>query len=157
MLFTLIYLSIQIRATNEIAKVDGHRDLIKQFNDWYGEMRDPSLMQVVLRGSENFGELSGEEQLLFETYMHRYFHVCEQAWYMGRNKYVPAGSYDAFMDAAVALSSHGAAEWWSNAKPTFAKDFVAMIDRKRTESPDLPPLSEFLPPYMYGHKSRSDV
>lgn len=156
-LVTLVYLSVQLRATNSIAKADGHRDLIKQFNDWYQEMGDPVLMEIVLRASEDFTSLSGAEQLRFEVFMHKYFHICEQAWYMGRDKYVPIGSYDAFMDTTVILSSHGAQDWWKNSKPAFAKDFVEMVDARRAESPEPPPLSEFLPTYVYSHKARSDA
>ena len=156
-LITLIYLAIQLRAMNRIAQVDGHRDLIKQLNQHYEKMKEPLLMNILLKGSEDFDALSGQEQLTFETYMHSYFHICEQAWYMGRNRYVPAGSYDAFMNAAVALSSHGALRWWQNAKPTFADDFVAMIDERRASTPELPPLREFMPTYMYGCKIGTDA
>jgi len=156
-LVTLVYLSVQLRATNDIAKADGHRDLIKQLNEWYGEMGDANLMALLLEGSESFDKLSGADQLRFDAFVHRYFHICEQAWYMGRDRYIPAGSYDAFMDAAVAMSSHGAQVWWKNAQPTFAKDFVAMIDERRSTGPDVPPLKDFLPAYMYIYKSRSDA
>ena len=74
----------------------------------------------------------------FEAHVHTFFHVCEQAWYMGKDQYVPASSYDGFMNAAIALSSHGAAEWWKNAKPTYAEDFVHMIDELRSKELDVP-------------------
>lgn len=156
-LVSLIYLAFQLRSANEIARTDGHRDLIKQFVLWYTELRDPTLMSVLLRGSEDFAQLSGSEKLIFETCLNGYFQLCEQAHYMGRDKYLPAGTYDGFMIGAVAVTSHGGEEWWKNAKVNYAKDFVDMIDQLRKEQPISRPLRELFPTYMYADEIRKNA
>ncbi len=155
-LVTLIYLAIQLRANNDIAKVSGHRDLIKQFNDWYREMEDQALVEILIKGSSEFSQLSSQEQLKFDSFLHRYLHICEQAAYMGRGKFIPQGSYDAFMFAAVAMTSHGAREWWNESKLTYAADFVTMIEKVREQHPDISPIWELFPSIKFVHRALQD-
>lgn len=84
-------------------------------------MEDRELVEIVNRGTEDFNSLSVEEKLSFDTFIHRFLQFTEQAMYMVRDRYIPAGSYDAFVFGAIAFTSHGAGAWWSDAKLTFSK------------------------------------
>lgn len=104
-LITLIYLSLQVRTQNAIAKADGHRDLIKQLASLTRRIIDEDLSDLIVQGWLDFDSLTHVEKNRVDNFLHEYLHICEQAFYMGRDKYVPAGSYDAFMAAAASFIS----------------------------------------------------
>lgn len=149
-LMTLIYLSTQIRTTNRLARIDGHRDLLKQLNSWYGEFEDSSRAALLAKGLRDFDVLTPEEKLHFEVIARQYFHICEQAFYMGRDKYVPAGSYDAFMGGAVTMTTHGGATWWKQAKESSAPEFGELIDRYRGQMDEIPRLEDTFPLFRFS-------
>ena len=63
-LATLVFLAVQIRAQNSIAKADGHRDLIKQLADLHNRMNDGSTADIFVCGSLNFESLKLREKIL---------------------------------------------------------------------------------------------
>lgn len=156
-LVSLIYVAVQLRSNNQIAQTSGHRDIIAQFNDWYKEMEDPSLVKIIVRGARDFDELSFEDKLRFDTYIHRFMHMVEQSIYMGRDHYIPRGFYDAFIRGALAFTSYGAAKWWSQAQLTFSPDLTTIVETARQETPDTPPIWELFPTFIFAHKNEKSL
>jgi hypothetical protein len=149
---TLIYLAIEVRANNRIAKSNGHRDIIKQLTEWYSLHKNPRTSSILVRGSIDFSSLSPEEKIEYDCVRHQHYHICEQVFYMGRGKLVPANVYDAFISGtAIFLSSKGSSEWWEDSKNiTYAPEFVAEVEKVRANSKDLPDPLESFPPYKYA-------
>ena len=72
---------------------------------------------------------------------------------MGRDKYIPAGSYDAFMFAAASfISSPGARVWWELSRVGgYASDFVKIVEELRDAEGQIPPAWEILPNFRYAY------
>jgi hypothetical protein len=151
-LITLIYLSLQVRTQNAIAKADGHRDLIKQLASLTRRIIDEDLSDLIVQGWLDFDSLTHVEKNRVDNFLHEYLHICEQAFYMGRDKYVPAGSYDAFMAAAASfISPPGIRAWWERSRVGgYAQDFVADIEALRDQS-QVPMPWEILPNFKYSY------
>ncbi len=152
-LLTLIYLSLQIKAQNAIAKADGHRDLIKQVASLHRRIDERKSAEILVRGSLDLSSLTTAEKIQFDSFFYEYIHICEQVFYMGRDKYVPAGSYDAFMFAAASfISSPGARQWWEVSRVGgYAADFVQIIEEMRDGKTEIPPPWLILPPLRYAY------
>lgn len=56
-LVTLVYLAIELRANNRIAKSNGHRDIIKQHTTWYSLHQNSETAVILAKGALNFFEL----------------------------------------------------------------------------------------------------
>ena len=151
-LLTLVYLAIEVRANNSIAKSDGHRDIIKQLTEWYSLHKNPRTSSIMVRGSTDFSSLSPEEKMEFDCVRHQHYHICEQVFYMGRGRLIPANVYDAFMTGtAIFLSTKGSSEWWEDSKNiTYAPEFVAAVEKVRANSINLPDPLESFPIYKYA-------
>lgn len=152
-LATLCFLSVQVRAQNAVAKADGHRDLIKQLANLHRSAAIDNLSDILVRGWLDFETLDHIEKIRFDGFLHEYIHICEQAFYMGRDKYVPAGSYDAFMFAAACfIGPPGARSWWELSRVGgYAQDFVEEIEGIRDESGSSGPMPwDILPPFRYS-------
>ena len=60
-LVTLVYLAIELRANNRIAKSNGHRDIVKQHTTWYSLHRNSETAVILAKGALNFSELEPGE------------------------------------------------------------------------------------------------
>ena len=69
-LLTLVYLAIEVRANNRIAKSNGHRDIIKQLTEWYSLHKNPRTSSILVRGSIDFSSLSPEEKIEYDGVRH---------------------------------------------------------------------------------------
>lgn len=156
-LITLVYLSLQVRAQNAIAKADGHRDLIKQLAGFTRRIVNEDASDLMVRAWLDFESLNHAEKIRIDNLLHEYLHICEQAFYMGRDKYLPAGSYDAFMNAAASfISPPGIHSWWELSKiGGYAQDFVKVIEGLRDQS-DVPQPWEVLPNFKYSYEYLSN-
>lgn len=149
-LVTLVFLASQLRAQNAIARSDGHRDLIKQLASLHARLGQDDYAALLVRGWQDLESLDHQKRTRFDIFLHEYLHICEQAFYMGKDRYLPAGAYDAFMNAgAVFIGPPGARSWWQHSRVGgYALDFVELIEALRDEQGDaLPQPWEILPPF----------
>jgi hypothetical protein len=153
-LVTLMYLAVELRANNRIAKTNGHRDIIKQHTTWYALHKSPETAVILTKGALNFSDMKPEEKIEYDNVQHQFFHICEQVFYMGRGKLIPANVYDAFMFGAVLfLNSPGAKEWWKNSKKiSYAPEFVAAVEKTSQNTKHLPDPLESHPPLIYARQ-----
>ncbi len=126
---TLIYLSYQLRQSNQIAKAEAIRELTNTYELHFAHLHFPGLNDLLRRGFDDFNALSAEEQAKFNGYHYPLLNHVETVHEMRDLKLVSDHQHDAWMAAVVAIViTPGGQQWWTHARNTMSPVFVEAIE-----------------------------
>jgi hypothetical protein len=128
-LLGVVFLVVEINQNTAALKA---QDEYANLGQWTAFFMAPSqsteLAEVVIRGNENYSDLSPEEGLQYNGYLGSFLAIAEQSWYSiqaGRYYY---GEEEHGLLVRSTLSSPGARAYWAQNKALFTPPFVAWVD-----------------------------
>ena len=129
-IITLIYLSYQLRQSNQIAKAEAIREVTNTYGFHTEHLHTPGLNDLSVRGFADFEGLTAEEKAKFNGYYYPLLNHIETVFEMNGLKLVPPHQYSAWMAAAIMLIvTPGGAQWWTHSQKTLSKVFVDEVNR----------------------------
>ena len=125
-IFTLIYLAIQIRQNTRIMRAASHHsvnELGVNINLALGT--DPEASRILLLGSANYTELDPQQRLMFHLMMRANFSGAEDFYIQARGGLIDAGMWDSRkLSMTRYLQQPGVRTWWERNNDIFSADFV---------------------------------
>jgi len=129
---SLIYVGTQIRHNTKTSRDEAVREIYVATGDQFTVMADPVNAQCVLKGLDNYGDLSSEEKYRFDNLMCALINLVESS--------VMSNDADLLQDESVEAWAHylgpryftypGMHDWWKEARMVFAPSTQAWIDRE---------------------------
>ncbi len=128
-IITLIYLSYQLRQSNQIAKAEAIRELTNTYDLHFAHLHFPDLNELVRRGLDDFHALSAEEQARFNGSHYPLLNHVETVHEMRDLKLVSDHQHDSWMAAVIGIIvKPGGHQWWTHARTTMSPVFVEAIE-----------------------------
>jgi len=129
---SLIYLGIQIRQNTRTEQARAFNEIFSNFTAQNLVMFGPTNIDVVISGIQDFKTLNGRDKLRFDHLMMGYFNALE-ATIFSKTAFLLGD--DTLENWAYSLRTRflpypGVRDWWSEAKPIFAPETRAWIDKQ---------------------------
>ena len=128
-LASLIYLALQVRQNTHAHRVTAHQGRLTFVRDFLGQIADPSMAGVYLRGLSADGTLTEVEFTRYRALMHSWFlGMAETVWLHERGVLDAdrlAGSMEALRSY---LSFPGCRAVWPTIKPVMPVAFQGLVD-----------------------------
>lgn len=149
-LAALVYLAVQIRQSNSVAKAQSRQTLLDTFAQTNWEMaRESDLPRVFSLGVQAWPDMSNKDKTAFDLTMSRYVFnlhnglLLRDAGMLDEETFGFIAGY-----LLVIVRSPGGARWWNDT--SFANTLVRGYINKRLENSDeLPEILEELMPHWY--------
>ena len=130
LVLTLFYLAIQIRQANNHGRRNEIAETFQQFSvARMAIAQNEDLAELLVRGSDNYADLGGTEQLRFENLMSERFWCWHSIW---DGIQLHAFEDDFWSGGEILikqwLERKGIAEWWKIHKYQFPSDYIKAID-----------------------------
>ncbi len=128
---TLLYLAVQLRRARTEYTRNNARDLVSRNNAIRGKLSDdPELRDRHIRGMQDYGALTTEEQMAFSAWMFTWISNWKQAFIDKTS-----GSFEGLrletysMGIAEVLRTPGGAKYWTSNRDFFTPEAVRELDR----------------------------
>ncbi len=146
-LVTLMYLALQIRQGNQAGRTEAHRAVAQEWNRvTVDPLRELEFANRVRRGFEDFGSLSGDEQLSVSAYFTSVVVNGEHVYALANEGKIEPELAKAIDQAIGAfLQVPGMAAWWSVARVTFIPQYMRHLDELIAHPDRPPPFHETVP------------
>jgi hypothetical protein len=122
---SLIYLALQVRQSNDVAKAESVRELTTEMGRISMKTCDPELAVVLRRAIVDFGALPKNDQLVAAGWLGGLF-TCAQAVHASRSSSRPS-KIEQWCASWVAGT--GLTAWWEAGKVNYSRRFADEIDR----------------------------
>lgn len=126
-LITLIYLSVQVRQANLLAKSHARQRMIEHAQaELYTQMADPSITYAVVKE----GKLSEEEQASLSMFLTAFMRQRELEWFQYQDGMIDKDVYEAYHGViAIFISQDRTKAWWNSiGRYAFDANFVSEVD-----------------------------
>ena len=127
-LVTLIYLAIQVRQGNLLARSQARQLMVEHANsELHAQINDPSITYTVVKE----GPLSEEEQAKLSLFLTQFMRQREWEWFQLQDGVIDKEVYESYRDViGIFLSADRTKKWWhSLGRFAFNQDFAADVDR----------------------------
>ncbi len=156
-LAALIYLALQVRQNNRIARGSSRQALLDTFYDraWQTGV-DKHLATIFASGLRDWNSLSNEDKTAFTNMIVRWISNIENGMQLEQDGLIERETVS-FIASAMAgcLQSPGGAEWWEEHKTTLViSTNVVEILEEIIASGDVPPFEQTFP-YWYEMGNRT--
>lgn len=126
---SLVYLAAQIRSNTRMVRASNFNHLIDKNEEFNVILMDAELTSLWLRGMDDFGGLSSENQIRFTGMISHPFNAAQRAWNLHQQGLVTEQMFQAQTHAmAVHLESDGVKEWWKASQHWWPADFRHFAD-----------------------------
>ena len=130
-IITLLYLSVQVRASNVASKVEAKLATSGMYTDFLRTLiESPEINDVFVRGRENMGQLNSEEFYRFSNLGFRAFSYFSAGYFQHRMGSLSESDW--FEMLAIVrfwLRGKGTQDWWKRlGTHMYGSDFVAFIE-----------------------------
>ena len=153
---SLVYLSIQIRKSDETARaqslqsiLDGHRDrtLVPMYTH-------PEFADLVAKGLTDLDLLSDNQKRQFHSYVTEIVLQMQQVMQLHDRGLVPKVDFDAWMSfTGGIIKSPGGAAIWGHMQLTVTPTVRGLINDHITDNPEAPSFIETVPLFNYNGES----
>jgi hypothetical protein len=126
-LVTLIYLAIQVRQGNLLAKSQARQRMVEHAqSELYAQINDPSITYAVVKE----GRLSEEEQAKLSLFLTEFMRQREWEWFQYKDGVIDGDVYRAYHEVIyIFLSSARTKKWWGSiGRFAFNESFVNEVD-----------------------------
>jgi hypothetical protein len=126
-LITLVYLSLQVRQGNLLAKSQARQRMVEHAqSELYTQMNDPSVTYAVIKE----GALTEEEQAKLSLFLTAFMRQREWEWFQYQDGVIDKDVYRAYHDViGIFLSSKRTRKWWNSlGRFAFNQSFVEDVD-----------------------------
>ncbi|NKC01294.1 MAG: hypothetical protein GKR90_22735 [Pseudomonadales bacterium] len=126
-LVTLVYLSLQVRQGNLLAKSQARQRMVEQAqSELYTQMADPSITYAIVKD----GTLTEEEQARLSMFLTAFMRQREWEWYQYHDGVIDTDVYRAYHDViGIFLSQTRTRKWWTNiGRFAFNESFAGEVD-----------------------------
>jgi hypothetical protein len=128
-LFTLIYLAIQIRQNTRMMRASAHHSanhLGTEINLTLGT--DPVASEILLIGSGDPSQLDQQQRFMFHLMLRAIFSGAEDFFIQTREGLLEADMWESRrLSMRQYLQQPGIRSWWNDNGPLFSRDFVAEL------------------------------
>jgi hypothetical protein len=128
---TLVYLAIQIRGHNSLARRQALDNVLEKAAAWNSQFNaNPELLDIYLDGKTDYQSFDEKKQLRYHAMMTPLFVLFEGGVEHAKDRAVKPELVEA-MRAAIAreLEPPGARAWWEDmGRLTFSRDFAELVD-----------------------------
>jgi hypothetical protein len=127
---SLIYVSIQLKQNNQLARAESERDILRDWNHEISKLvRDASATHIFQKALVNFDALSNVEKCMFMVRMANLINVYISCLRMAEKGMINDKEVIIFGDVCFSIIiTPGGRQWWSVAGPLFT--IKAEIDRR---------------------------
>lgn len=126
-LITLVYLSVQVRQANVLAKSQARQRMIEHAQaELYAQMADPSITYSAVKE----GKLSEEEQVRLSMFLTAFMRQRELEWFQYQDGIIDKHVYRAYHGViAIFISQERTKSWWNSiGRFGFDANFVNEVD-----------------------------
>jgi hypothetical protein len=129
-LVSLIYLALQVRQNTHAHRVTAHQDRLTFVRDFLGQIADPSMATVYLRGLSADGALTEVEFTRFSALMHSWFLGMAEIVWLHERGVLDADRFAGSMEALRRYASFpGCRAVWPIIKPVMPVAFQTLVDK----------------------------
>ena len=129
---SLIYLAVQIRHANALAKADAYRNILQDFQSHNRQLiENPELHRIIRSGVYAQEPLNETEQELLGLFLMQMFWAMNSAYH---SSWLDPGLFE-FIKARidVYMSNPVIREWWDRQRGTQPEPFRSIVDERRKE------------------------
>ena len=126
-LATLVYLSLQVRQGNLLAKSQARQRMVEHAqSELFVQMHDPSITYAVVKE----GALTEEEQAKLSLFLTAFMRQREWEWFQFKDGVIDEAVYTAYHDViGIFLGTERTRKWWNSiGRFAFDPSFVAAVD-----------------------------
>ena len=127
-LITLIYLAIQVRQGNLLARSQARQRMVEHaHSELYTQINDPSITFAAVKE----GPLTEEEQAKLSLFLTQFMRQREWEWFQLQDGVIDKEVYAAYRDViAIFLSTERTGKWWhSIGRFAFNQEFATDVDK----------------------------
>ena len=130
--FSLIYLSVQIRHSSNTSQDSATRDIFIAITAHLGVMSEPHNKDVLLKGLLDFDGLEPSEKMTFDKLMTGFVTLAESIFISAGAEIVRDESMEnfAFYLRTRYLAYPGTRQWWDGAKGSFVVEAQEWVERQ---------------------------
>lgn len=153
---SLVYLSVQIRKSDETARaqslqsiLDGHRDrsLVPMYTN-------PEFAELLAKGLTDLDLLSDNQKRQFHSYVTEIVFQMQQVMQLHDRGLVPKVDFDAWMSfTGGIIKSPGGAAIWSHMQPTITPTIRGLINDYIADNTEVPSFIEIMPLFKHSGES----
>ena len=127
--------SKQLEQSNELARADSQRDILKQVADHSNlTIGNPELQEDIRSCYQSWTDAPSSAKWNFECWASSYFYIVEQAINMHESGLLSDETYDAMENAAIRIiETPGGYEWWERKSKSIGAQVSRKIDARRAE------------------------
>jgi hypothetical protein len=158
-MITLIYLSTQLRDSNNLAQASSLQNVLNRFSDnnMATAITNPESIDIEVRGHRSFEELSVHEQIVFGGFLNRDVFHMQNVMQLYQHGLLEDVDYQAWMAyIAGVVKTPGGSVCWNIMKVSYTPTIVDEIETYLKEHPSAPSRIELYPNW-YGAESGSVV
>jgi hypothetical protein len=135
---TLVYLAIQIRHNTRAVRSSMHHAMIESTLRIAESVSDNDHVgQIVLKGDEDYDNLTQEEAIRFEAYAERVFSNFESVFYSYRNSMIEEDLWESWESSYLAdISRVSLRRYWQDERPQHLREFMDFIDNYYRTHPE---------------------
>ena len=133
---SLLYLARQVKAANDLNRVDAFRDILYSLTAHLNLMFSAENVSLTVNGFQEYTSLPAEEKLRFEHLMAGLFQHAEDSWNSLEVGIVSTDLNDnwTWFLREKFFPYRGVREWWADYKPGYAPDFRDWIDSVESDA-----------------------
>ena len=138
-LITLIYLAMQVRESNKLARSSSLLAVLDGFtnNDVNQSFQYPELLETSIRGFQNWDNLPVREKSIFDGLMTQKLLHMQKILLYHNNGLIDDGNYIAWLaHTAGMIKTPGGQQWWKHARNILAPDVITAVDQYFANNPD---------------------
>jgi hypothetical protein len=150
-LAALVYLAVQIRHSNSVARAQSRQTLLDTFSQLNWELAcDPALARVIARGVRSWPDLSNEDMTAFDLAMGRYLSNLQNGLLLVEEGMLDQETFDGIASyMLVSVPTSGGMRWWK--ETVFASPAVReYIEARLADPATLPPKFDEAVPHWHA-------
>ena len=154
-LITLIYLAIQVRESNRLARSSSLLAVMDGFsnNDISQSFQHPELLEISIRGYQDWNSLPLADKSRFDGLMTQKMLHLQKIIVHHKNGLIDDENYNAWLaHTAAMMKTPGGQQWLKHARNIMAPDIIFEVDQFLANNPDAP---SFMETYAYLFDSDS--
>ncbi|MAD07989.1 MAG: hypothetical protein CMP86_11325 [Gammaproteobacteria bacterium] len=147
-LVSFLFVGHQLRQNLEMERASNQREILNQARSFFSLTRsDLRILVAVSECMRDYATANQEKKHIFNMWVVDYMLLAEQAWYMRRDGYINAASYDGFENLCLAMfATEGGQAVWPSLKASWGRDASEHFEKRLLESAaDSPKLYDLLP------------
>ena len=149
---SLVYLSIQLRKSDETARaqslqsvLDGHRD-----RSMFPGYTNPEFTELLAKGMTDIQLLSTNERRQFHNYVSEIVFQMQQVMQLHDRGLLPEVDFDAWLThTGRIIKTPGGGAIWSSMEATVTVTIRDLINNYMVQNPEMPSFIEVMPIYRY--------